>query len=192
MRRIFRHSVGLLFVVLIAGGARSAVAQEIKLKLSHLAPHSAQPSRQCHCASKGHSNGLSPWPGVSTGAVPLATLPPTPTPRSRAPLPSRARAPAGPPCRPPADRRDCSEGGEGRAAGRLQGAGRIGRLGQTYAADGGERGHAEHVVVLRQWHETPSGVLISAVKIADGHHEISVPGQLRRGLEDAVEHGSVG
>ena len=38
MRRIFRHSVDLLFVVLIAGGARSAVAQEIKLKLSHFAP----------------------------------------------------------------------------------------------------------------------------------------------------------
>jgi hypothetical protein len=40
--------------------------------------------------------------------------------------------------------------------------------------------------------ETPSGVIISAVKIADGHHEIIVPGQLHRGLEDAVEHGSVG
>ena len=51
MRRIFRHSVGLLFVVLIAGGARSAVAQEIKLKLSHFAP----------TAHNHHANVIVPW-----------------------------------------------------------------------------------------------------------------------------------
>ena len=51
MRRIFRHSVGLLFVVIIAGSARSAVAQEIKLKLSHFAP----------TAPNHHANVIVPW-----------------------------------------------------------------------------------------------------------------------------------
>jgi TRAP-type C4-dicarboxylate transport system substrate-binding protein len=51
MRCIFRHRVGLLFVVLIAGGARSAVAQEIKLKLSHFAP----------TAHNHHANVSVPW-----------------------------------------------------------------------------------------------------------------------------------
>jgi TRAP-type C4-dicarboxylate transport system substrate-binding protein len=54
MRRIFRHLVGLLFVVLIipmAGGTRDAMAQEIKLKLSHFAP----------TAHNHHANVIVPW-----------------------------------------------------------------------------------------------------------------------------------
>jgi TRAP-type C4-dicarboxylate transport system substrate-binding protein len=54
MRHIFRHIVGLLFVVLvmlIAGGAREAATQEIKLKLSHFAP----------TAHNHHANVIVPW-----------------------------------------------------------------------------------------------------------------------------------
>jgi TRAP-type C4-dicarboxylate transport system substrate-binding protein len=54
MRRIFRHSVDWLFValvILIAGGARDAAAQEIKLKLSHFAP----------TAHNHHANVIVPW-----------------------------------------------------------------------------------------------------------------------------------
>jgi len=54
MQRIFRRLIGFVLVgllILIAGGARDAVAQEIKLKLSHFAP----------TAHNHHANVIVPW-----------------------------------------------------------------------------------------------------------------------------------
>jgi hypothetical protein len=113
----------------------------------------ALPTSTCKCVNSGKylrcvasfltffhkcSMGLQSGAYVGNGSTVRRSA--CPPPRDRMPLLSLASAPAGPPCRQPADRGDCSEDGEGRAAGRLQGASRVGSLVQTSAADGGERG----------------------------------------------------
>ena len=66
MRRIFRPIVALLSVVLVilmAGGARDAAAQEIKLKLSHFAPRriTTMPMSSCHGRRRSKNAPTAGW-----------------------------------------------------------------------------------------------------------------------------------